>query len=396
MGDVSKQIRRVAVALAAGVAGLGGLVATAGRLRPTSAAWARSNGTPTTVLAGRHGPGGGRVDAHPAHLPGGGGQVRVRGESQRGDGGHARLPARQRHRVGGPPTVNDHQTVGLLGGAEPTFVTNVSIETGTESDCTSQNVTNVLTITVVNPGSPGLLGPSVWTVPVTGITYNIGLGATTGQSPSPIRATRTATRVHHPGTGLVPSNATVTDVAVSSNNPPVGLVGGADTDAAISPIALTESVTGTLKHGLHLRHPYQRQQLRRGDPGANHRRHRRRGRGQRHREPSRASDAGLRRHDRVEHGSGRLHVGQPVRGRWDNLGPATFTLSTGSASACAGGVTLDSAGDRAFAVYAESRTAGSDADATAALEMESVFPPPPLPGYGRCPHRRPGYRRELP
>ncbi|HEY3844946.1 MAG TPA: cell wall-binding repeat-containing protein [Acidimicrobiales bacterium] len=378
MGDVPKQIRRVAVALVASVAGLGGLIATAGTASADiSGGTVALNGSPTTVLGGAtHQAVAGWTLTLPTSLAAGDKfefVVNPSGVTA------ATLDCQHANDIefAGAPTVNDSQSVGLLGGAEPTFITNISIEPGTESDCTSQNLTNVLTITVVNPGSPGLLGPSVWTVPVTGITYNIGIGATTGPVSFSDSAYENGDQsVTTPAPGLVPSNATVTDVAVSSNNPPVGLVSGNDTDAAISPIALTESVTGTLLTG------YTCVTLSNGSTFdvLSH-------------SPSiTATGGGAVVSSTVSHPApgtlafdvttasstavAAFTLGNLFVDGGNNLGPAPFTLSTGSSSACAGGVTLQSAGDRAFAVYAQSRTAGSDSDATAALEMESVFPPP--------------------
>jgi putative cell wall-binding protein len=62
-----------------------------------------------------------------------------------------------------------------------------------------------------------------------------------------------------------------------------------------------------------------------------------------------------------------------------DVGPVGFLATSGASATCTGGSALDTYGLRAYSLVNQTRTFGIDADATAAGEMEAVFPPPACP-----------------
>jgi putative cell wall-binding protein len=379
MASVPKKIRRLAVALVAGVAAMGGVIAitaTSSADVSTAAVALASAGGPTTVLGGV------------ANQPANGWSITLQVSTlAQGD---------QLHFVVNPfgfngsdigcaidndiefsqvPAVTVTTKPGLLTGKVPTFAASLSTESDAGSVCQSDGLDNELTLAVTGPGAAGILGPSTWTVVVSNVDYTVGIGAALGPVSMADSSYQDANLSSVVEPALVPSNATVSDVAVTANNPPVGLVVTADTDAAISPISFTETVPGMVKAGYTCVALDQGTFNLLGDGLPT----------------IAAAGGGATVNSTVEDvapnevafdvtlasssAPATYSLGNIYVDGGSLLGPVGIVVTTGALANCTGGDLIVTNGVRAFDVLNTTHTYGQTADDTAAAEMETVFPP---------------------
>jgi len=138
----------------------------------------------------------------------------------------------------GTPTV----TVSSNGTSEtqPTFTATVATQSGDISGCSG----DALVLSVTDNANTAA-GTTPWTVTLTNITYTVGSATTAG----PIGATGVYTATSSTSyTDTVVSNATVANVSVTADNPPVSLTPSA-VDQAISNIVIAEQQPGTVPTG---------------------------------------------------------------------------------------------------------------------------------------------------
>ncbi|HWE65735.1 MAG TPA: cell wall-binding repeat-containing protein [Acidimicrobiales bacterium] len=264
--------------------------------------------------------------------------------------------------------------VGATGGTAPTFnAPTISNEPGTEAACAAVN--NVLTLTVKTIGASPV-GSTSWLITIAGVKYTVGLGTQLGAvntSESSIGTTVTPDAAAL----AVPANAVVSGVVITANSPAVALVTPTVSDQSISPITFSEPVAGQLPLG------FVCVTLNSGTFNV-------------------TSGAPV-----IAASGGGATVGTSVTQPTANtlafqvtkksvttaavfslsdlhvnavdVGPNGFVASSENSATCTGGAALDTTGLRAFSLLNQTRTAGADSDATAAAEMESVFPPPTCP-----------------
>jgi putative cell wall-binding protein len=263
--------------------------------------------------------------------------------------------------------------IGTAGGTAPTFTVVPGVEAGLPPSCGS--LINQITITVATAGTlPG--ADTQWSVAISGIKYNVGAAAgvgaiTTGDSSFQNFTSATPSALD------VPANASVSgpggDVNVVSNTPPVGLLAGADTNVAISNIGFQETVAGAIPAGpvcvnlgagtFDTSTPAPTITVGSGP----------------------AITTGVT----LSGGTASFIVVTPstapttyvIAGlrvdAGNTPGPVTFTASSGGT--CATPTNDLTTTGPIYTVYSQTRTAGSDADATAAAEMEAVYPVPTAP-----------------
>jgi len=277
-----------------------------------------------------------------------------------------------------PPTVT------VTGnGTSQTGVTDPTI-TATLHPVNAQNacssVDNELTLEFTSAGVAPT-GTTGWIVTVSGITYNVGAGA--AANPGPIGFAQSSYENSTSTTGatvdatLVPSDATVVSASVTANSPKTGLIVGADTNAAISPVVITESAAGGVPAG------YVCVLLNTSDPaafdvaGSS--------------APTitdSVSQADLNPAGVIASTNGQILEFDVVTPT--TTSPATFTLKNlhvngnsslgpdqavvvdDASSSCTGGTTIGTV--QLFNEISSSRTAGQDADATAIDAFEAEYP----------------------
>jgi len=145
----------------------------------------------------------------------------------------------------GTPTV----TVTAVGATPTTAVPAVTATLdadGTQSACSTLHIFNNLGLLFTTPGTlPS--GDTGWSVAITGITYTVGASAATGPVTTIGSSDTTGASVT---TSLsVPSNAAVSSASVTADSPRSGLLQGDDTNQPISPVVVTESAAGGLPNG---------------------------------------------------------------------------------------------------------------------------------------------------
>src|SRR5664280_1757890 len=137
------------------------------------------------------------------------------------------------------PTVT--VTGGTPGNAAPTFTEALSTAPGSPLGTSN----NVVTLTVTNTATH-VAADANWTVTLGGVAYNVGTGVATGAVN--VTATPANGQPGGPavGTPLQPpaQNATITNYAVTGNNPSVGLQ--PSSTGAISNLVITEYQTGVV------------------------------------------------------------------------------------------------------------------------------------------------------
>ncbi|HEY3844945.1 MAG TPA: cell wall-binding repeat-containing protein [Acidimicrobiales bacterium] len=264
------------------------------------------------------------------------------------------------------PTVTA-TSIGGTGGSVPTFTVGLASDV-VEPACSGLG--NELTLTVASVPTTPATGTTAWAVAISGIKYNIGAGATPGAVDT---SASTCTNNNAAACTLdVPANASVSgpggDVNVVANTPPVGLLAGADTNVAISNIGFQETVPGAIPAGPVCVN------LGAGtfDTSAP--------------APTITVGAGpaITTGVTLSGGTASFIVVTPstapttyvIAGlrvdAGNTPGPVTFTASSGGT--CATPTNNLTTTGPIYTVYSQTRTAGSDADATAAAEMEAVFP----------------------
>jgi putative cell wall-binding protein len=272
---------------------------------------------------------------------------------------------------GAVPTVTV-TSIGGTGGPVPTFTLGLS-SAAVEPACSSLG--NDLTLTVASVPTTPPTGTTAWAVAISGLKYNVGAGATPGAVDT---SASTCTNNNAAACTLsVPANAVVSatggDVNVIANTPPVGLLAGADTNVAISNVGFQETVAGAIPVGpvcVNL--------------GAG------------------TFDTSAPAPTITVGGGPAITTGVTLSGGTASFavatastapatyvlsglrvdagntpGPVTFTASSGGT--CATPTNHLTTNGPIYTVYSQSRTAGSDADATAAAEMEAVYPVPTAP-----------------
>ncbi len=276
------------------------------------------------------------------------------------------------------PTASVSGNTGLLGGTLPTVkVSAPTTEAGMQAACKTDGVDNEVTVTVTAAGSEGLLGGSSFTVDIANVKYIVGeeaaLGAVSMADSDYVNAGSSAKTL------TVPSNATVLmGVAATANNPPIALTYGADSDQAISPIALTEGAPDQVTAGyvcvaiaegsFDVTGNTPTVTVTTGDAVVS---------------PTVTNPAANTLAFNVTTASAKTASTFTLGNLFVNggtlLGPVGIAATYGNTATCTGGSVVNTVGVRAFSVLYPFRTAGPDADGTAVAAMETVFTPPDCP-----------------
>ncbi|MHB8681200.1 MAG: cell wall-binding repeat-containing protein [Acidimicrobiales bacterium] len=140
----------------------------------------------------------------------------------------------------------------------PSITPSLSTATG-EANCTAQSVKDVLTLTYNNTATG--TSTDVYELQISGLTYNVGSAMVPGNVHVTFAGNGTAITSNNSTSGnstaasfgVAPlngnlANATITNVAVTANNPAVAVAPGA-TNAAVSNVVVAESVAGAVLTG---------------------------------------------------------------------------------------------------------------------------------------------------
>jgi len=146
----------------------------------------------------------------------------------------------------GTPTVTIAAAGSTVATTLPVITTTLDA-TGTQAACSSLDILNNLSMKFTTTGTlPS--GDTGWTVSITGVSYSVGSSAATGPVTT-IGSNFTNGNTSATGAISVPSNAAVASGSVTADNPKSGLLQGADTNQPVSPVVVTESAAGGIPVG---------------------------------------------------------------------------------------------------------------------------------------------------